>query len=142
MISAALRQSFGFMLTHAGYCTPPGRAVCALDLARAELLLADAETEGAAAVEWVWDDEPWDEGMEISADEAARRFESGEWTGPLGCVVRIGDDVAASLWGIVVGSRGTDDPYCRVVAAELAREIEDDLRQAVGDARDEREMLA
>lgn len=44
----------------------------------------------------------------------------------------------ASLWGIVVGPRGTDDPYCRVVQAELALEIEDELRQAVGDALDAR----
>lgn len=130
------RAAFRFFLNHAGYSTPPGRAVCALELARAEQLFREAESLGVASVEWLYDDMPYDPGDVCTEEEARERFESNEWTGPFGCVVTCGDDVA-SLWGIVVGSRGTDDPYCRVVAAELASELTDVLRQAVGDARDQ-----
>ena len=157
MITKERRAAFRFFCEQAGYATPPGRAACALELARAEELLEQAVDLGIASVEWVDDETPWDEGTEISAEDAARRFESGEWTGPYGCIVRVfaegsehADtlsyldrvaDADASLWGIVVGSRGTDDPYCRVVAAELADELVDELRQAIGDARDAQEEI-
>jgi hypothetical protein len=114
----------------------------ALDLARAERLLDEAEELGIAATTWQADDEPYDynprgRGFEdADADEARKLFESNEWTGPFGCVVTIGDEPGASLWGILVGPQETDDPYCRVVRAELAEEIEDELRQAIGDYRD------
>lgn len=133
MPSTTTREAFRFMLEHAGYATPPGRAVCALDLARAEQLLNRAVELGVASIEWVDDDEPYD------TDDAVilRGLESGRFVGPGGCVVQCGDAIA-SLWGIVVEAPTAmgDDPYVRVVAAELALEIEDDLRQAIGDAGD------
>ena len=33
---ARIRPAFRFFLEHAGYCTPPGKAACALSLAKAE----------------------------------------------------------------------------------------------------------
>jgi hypothetical protein len=130
------RDRFRFFLEHAGYSVPPGRAACALALARAEELLNEAEDLGVVTVEWQYDDMPYEQDI-VSEDEADRLFESGEWTGPFGCIVETFDgETHTSLWGIVVGPKGTDDPYCRVVAAALASDIEDELRQAVGDARD------
>lgn len=112
------------------------RAEGALHLARAEELLERAVDAGVASVEWLDDPEPYDCGDACTEDEARARFDSNEWTGPYGCVLRIDGETAGSLWGIVVGQWGTADPYCRLIAAELAWEVEDDLRQAVGDRLD------
>lgn len=149
---AVTREAFRFMLENAGYATPPGRAVCALELARAEQLLTDAIAGDAASIEWIYDEEPYDQGDSCTDDEARAKFESNEWVGPFGCIVKVYAepaehvdtlayldrvaDAEASLFGIVVGPRGTDDSYCRVVAAELASELLDELRQAIGDALD------
>lgn len=86
-------------------------------------------------MEWLDDDVPYDHGM-MTPDEIASKFDSNEWTGPYGCVVSIGGSHVASLWGIVLDSRGTRDPYARVVVAELADEAEDQLRAALGAAQD------
>jgi len=75
------RERFRFFLEHAGYCTPPGRAACALKLARAEEGLECALAYEEASVEWVDDVEPYDPGDSFTEEEAARRFESGAWTG-------------------------------------------------------------
>jgi hypothetical protein len=127
------------MLDHAGYCNPPGRAVCALELARAENLLDRAERLGIAETEWVDDydlDLSWDEDGSVADGLEAGRLAAG------GCVVRCGDR-QESLWGIVVEAptwRG-DDPYVRIVRAELASEMIDDLRQAIGDTADARDEI-
>jgi hypothetical protein len=47
------RAAFRFFLENAGYCTPPGRAACALSLAKAE---ETAEARGWAC-DWAWDDD-------------------------------------------------------------------------------------
>jgi hypothetical protein len=108
----------------------------ALDLARAEALIDEAEELGIAEVKWPFDDEPYEHGC-MTDDEVREQFANNRWTGPFGCVVAIGDDEhAASLWGIVFGSRELDDPYARVVRAELASELVEDLMQAIGDAKD------
>jgi hypothetical protein len=104
----------------------------ALDLARAETLLDRAQSDGVASIEWEQDDLPYEHGV-FSDDEIRGLFSSGEWTGPFVCTLRIGDEIVASLGGIVVGPRETDDPYCRVVAAELASEMENELREAHSD---------
>lgn len=149
-MDSQLVKRYRFFREHAGGWVGHS-AETALDLARAEALLEDATDLGVAAVQWVDDDTPYD--TDLYTDEEIRaKFESNEWTGPYGCIVSVyaeSDDasdtlahldrVAAderSLWGIVVGQWGTNDPYCRVVAAELASELEDALRQAIGDARD------
>lgn len=109
----ALRSRWQFFFENAGYATPPGRAQCALDLARAELL---AETLGLDAM---WEDEydPDDSWM----DEQARKdLEDGTIIGPfyvsLGRMAGVGGVyVLAPTW---LG----DDPYVRVLNAELAAE--------------------
>lgn len=146
------RRAFQFFIDHAGGIVGE-RAKGAIRLARAEQLLERAVDLGVASVEWRDDDcEPYDPGDSATAEEAARYFGENTWTGPFGCVVQCGElyeyavssgresqrEHLASLWSIVVGPRGTDDPYCRVVVAELACELEDELRQAVGDALDAR----
>ena len=137
MTTVSRRKAFQFFLENAGYVTPPGRAACALELARAEELLETAIDENVAEVVWEWDDTPYDPGDVCTLAEAREKFESNEWTGPFGCVLKIDGETVESLWGIVVGPNETNDPYCRVIAAELASQCEDMLRQALGDARDD-----
>lgn len=132
-------SAYRHMRKHAGYIVGQN-ARGALELARAETLLQHACDEGLATVAWHDDNEPYEHGC-MTADEVAARFESNEWTGPYGCVVTVGD-ATASLWGIVLNQWGTNDPYARVVVAELASELADELRQAVGDAADAREGIA
>ena len=134
-----LRKPFKFFHEYAGYCVGH-KAEGAISLARAERARLEAEDEGVASIEWVDDPEPYDHGF-LSDEEVAAKFESNEWTGPYGCVLRVGDDVVASLWGIVLGQWGTNDPYARVVEAELSEEARDEIRQALGDARDMREEI-
>lgn len=133
MTTAERVEAYRFMRAHAGYVVG-WRAQSALDLARAEQLLGRACDAGVASVEWVDDFEPidWDDG------ETAAAVEAGELVGPCGCVLRVDGEVAASLWGIVLQAPTWegDDPYTRVVAAELACEVDADLRQACGDALD------
>lgn len=124
---------YRFFREHAGGIVGE-RAKGALALARAEALLAEAVDLGIGSVEWVDDEEPYDHGF-YSDEQVGQFFDSNQWTGPYGCVVTVGDETT-SLWGIVLNSRGTDDPYARVVAAELASELADELRQAIGDTRD------
>jgi hypothetical protein len=126
----ALRPAWRFFLENGGYSTPPGRAACALESARSEALLTEAIDADVCTVEWHNDPEP--------------DFETREWTGPYayGCVLEVNGEHVASLWGIVLGSRDLQDPYRRVVEAELASEASDELRQAIGDARDAAAMDA
>ncbi len=133
MIGSERREAFRFFVEQAGYATPPGRAVCALELARAEALLREAVELGAASVEWVEDLEPLDSDDTVTI----AMLDDGSLVGPAGCIVQVGD-AERSLWGIVLiaPSASGDDPYMRVVEAELASELLDELRQAVGDARD------
>ncbi len=133
-VDPQLLASYRFMRANAGYVVGEN-AKGALDLARAEQLLERAVDLEVASLTWEWDDDPYDAG-DLSDEEAQAKFDSNEWTGPFGCIVQT-DDAVASLWSIVVGQRGTNDPYCRVVAAELALELADDLRQSIGDYLDE-----
>jgi len=127
-------RAYKFFREHAGGII--GRnAETALDLARAEQLLDEAEDLGIGGTEWPYDEEPY-EGFDVFTDEEiATKFESNEWTGPFGCIVRAGDE-STSLWGIVLSPKEIGDPYARVVRAELASELMDELRQAIGDTLD------
>jgi len=138
-----LYARYRFFKEHAGYIVGR-RAECALSLARAEALFDRADELGVARIEWEYDDEPYDPGDVCTEDEERAKFESNEWTGPFGCVLTIGEDPyehVESLWGIVVGQAGIRDPYCRVVAAELALAAESELRQAIGDVLDRAEEV-
>lgn len=138
-MSSVDRKTFRFFLENAGYASPPGRAACALDLARAEVLLQRAVDLGLARVDWT-EEEGWswgDLGDVFNEDAMRAKFDSNEWTGPYCAAIHLGAErYAASLGMIVLGQWGTGDPYARVVAAELACELADDLRQAIGDALD------
>lgn len=140
MIDRETYAAYRFFKDNDGWSSPPGRAACALASARSEQLLETAVDLGVASVSWEYDDEPIE--TDDDPDYVARQFESNAWTGPYGCVVTINDEHAASLWGIVLDQWGTDDPYARCVAADLAAECEDELRQAIGDAADAREGVA
>jgi hypothetical protein len=121
---------------HAGYRV----GHCAEDaiaLMRAETLLDDAEHWDLAHVEWQYDAEPYEHGVFTDAEVAAK-FESNEWTGPYAALLYVGGDVVGALGGITLGPQDLNDPYARVVAAELALEAEDEIRQALGDLLDAR----
>lgn len=128
-------EAFKFFREWSGYSVPPGRAACALASARAERLFEQAKSEDLATFDVTYDFEPYDPGDMCSEDEAARKFESGEWTGPFGCVLTVGDETF-SLWGVVVGPEAENDPYIRCVRADLASEAADDLAQALSDAHE------
>lgn len=140
--SSTRRDRFRFMLEHAGYCTPPGRAACALELAKAEELLEEAGSLELARLEILDDPEPWDAG---DTGITPADFDAGRITGPYWVRVEVGshndagewepDDVA-SCGGITCGPAGDRDPYLRVMAAELALELADELRRAIGDRAD------
>lgn len=112
MTSKSTQARWRFFLEHAGYATPPGRAQCALDLARAE---ERANTDPSLRFRWEPDVDPdlsW-----MSDEERARPHEVE------GCIVERFElcgtwHPITSLWGIV----DADDAYRRVIEAELACE--------------------
>jgi len=146
-VNLSINNRYRFFREHAGNVgvidsngrTAFEQARLSLSLARAERLLDEAEELGIAETKWEVEEETYDPGDVCSEDEARAKFESNEWTGPFYCSITIGGEdgeVAASLGMIVLGSQETDDPYARVVRAELASEVEDELRQAVSDYLD------
>ena len=98
-----------FFYQHAGYAVEPGQTAEAARFANS-VRLANAErkgTERGLLVDWVPD---WEERAESGGDY---------W---FGCVIRAphGGAVLASLWSIQIV--GDDDPYKRVIRAELFAE--------------------
>jgi hypothetical protein len=128
-ISTDLRTAFQFHLTNGGYSTPPGKAVCALHAAKAELLLRDAIDADVAEIVWEWDEDYNPSDYDENEDEQ-RRLDNGSLLA-LGCILNVNGQHIASLWGIVVES--SRDPFCRDIEAQLAIEAEDALRQAMQD---------
>jgi hypothetical protein len=96
-----------------------GRTRCALALARAEYRLRHSPS----VVQWIDDPEPDTSWMD---EQARAEYERGD-TRMLACLLWTPHDSdqcefpAVSLWGIHVSS-DDDDPYKRVIAAELAAE--------------------
>lgn len=122
VMPSGLSEAAQFFWEHAGWSygrasgeTPEdGRARCATALARAEQRMRDC----GAYVEWVID-------HLADTEPTDSYFVSGnpQW----GAILRdIGGNVLASLWGIDFAEAyeitPEDDPYARVVAAELADE--------------------
>lgn len=104
-----LKQAYRFMFDNAGYATPPGRAVCAAQLARAE---AEAKQAG---VTYQWDadvdcDVSWMSEAERKQDHVCEYV-----------IARLNGQVIGSLGGIVDAT----DEYRRVIEAELAAEAID-----------------
>jgi hypothetical protein len=121
--AALLRAPFKFFLEHAGFATPPGKAACALSLAKAE---RDADKAGIEFVTMP-DDSPDASFVEMWSEQ-----EQEDWNKCdhecVGVVAMLpcpdhGTDCKhakhlASLWGIW----DADSAYLRVVRAELASE--------------------
>lgn len=114
------RSAFRFFLHNAGYCTPPGRAACALSLAKAE---AYAEAAG------------WSFRWEYDAHGHMCMRDHDEWCREgcrkeheiEGCSVVDGrGEELASCWGIIDACRD----YRRVMQAELASEAMADMPAA------------
>jgi hypothetical protein len=111
MTTVTLNETDQFFWDHAGWSYDPaaetsdhGKAFCAMSLASAERRLARADD---CEVTWEDDPHPWDGDT--------------EWNGPVYvAVLRKGDDVIGVLGGIAMES--LDDPYRRVIEAELALE--------------------
>lgn len=87
-----LRERWQFFLANAGYCTPPGRAACALSLSRAEVWREENDVQ----VEWVWD-ESGCSGCDCKSLSCP--CSSGADHETLGCIVTL-DGESESLWGI------------------------------------------
>jgi hypothetical protein len=112
-----------FFYDHAGYSHDPatetsehGHARCAMDLAAAEQRIA----RGGYRIEW-------DQDYEFDPYCACEDDDCPAKTGPAYCAALFSADgirVLASLCGITFerGHDYSDDPYARVVAAELALE--------------------
>ncbi len=101
-MDTALRAAWRFFLEHAGYATPPGRAACALELARAERWAG----EQGVTFAWQHDPEPWDADAP-APDEV------------LCCTASYGDESVA-----LCGIGDPSDEYRRVIQAELSRELQ------------------
>lgn len=116
MMTPTMRRALEFFAENAGYSTPPGRMVCARDLARAE---AEGSRRG-----WVVGWEPETECYCGEFDYSCACFvDRGTRRGDCACSVAIlysgwGDrraDIIGSLGGIC----SADSAYRRVVSAEL-----------------------
>ena len=110
-----LRERWRFFHKWAGWCEPPSKAVCAMDLARAEEWAEDEE------VEFEWAEDECVNSSEFSDEQPPYRL----WV----CLARL-EDETVSLGGIDFG-RDKDpwmgDTYKRVVEAELAMELQTDF---------------
>lgn len=145
-----LYEAFRFFKEHAGYSTPPGRAACALTLARAEI----RGRETGLTVQWEDDPLPWDGDCEAPpvlasamiwhpdatpTDDPRAKYNMCDgdpgrpgWV-PCGKNTFRRRDVLASLGNI--GLMSWSDPYMRVVEAEL-------LAEALGELDAERDRAA
>lgn len=107
------REAFKFFLENAGWCTPPGRAVCAIERARDEEKIREKVDTGQWRFRWVHDDTAWDADESIPVPEEV-----------LGCILEekcegCGSWVPReSLWGI----GDPDDAFRRVIETDLGSE--------------------
>jgi len=118
MITTELRRAWNFHREHAGYATPPGRAMCALELARAELAMRELDWE----IRWDYDHD-W---VTTSSLEQQARLEAGETVYLVAWLEDAAGTTLAACGGIEVES--DDDPYMRVMYAELASEALRELK--------------
>lgn len=118
-----LFKAFKFFRANCGYSVPPGRAACALALARAE---RDARAEG---IEFRWEYDP--DGASDWRSDLRRDYTdyTPEYVEECRAVSERGKTLA-SLCGIA----DADDNYRRVVEAELASEALESLwkRESAG----------
>lgn len=108
-----LRARHVFFMEHAGYATPPGRAKCALDMAKAEVRAIELDCQWR----WSFDEDGFDSlGDHAYWCEKEAKGEKHEHQ-VLQCVMYDKDGKhLASLCGII----DPDKAYKRVIQAELA----------------------
>ena len=111
MTPTPIFAAYKFFKANAGWATPPGRAACALALARAEADAADHD------VTFVWEDDSDAYFCDPEGYEGAEEILSCMAFQPCECCGKP-DEVVASLGGIA----DPNDDYRRVVEAELALE--------------------
>lgn len=110
-IDEKTREAWRFFQQNAGYAEPPGRAACALDLARAEQRREDA----GYVVACEDDTDGWaTHGCELPYYVAVLYKPSAHWNER--------DEVLAAIGGVDV-SDAEDPDYWRVLGAELMAEV-------------------
>ena len=126
-VPAKLREAFQFFMDHAGYATPPGREACALSLARAESWAKAREDAGA--LQYLIEDEDMDPADSFTEPDDIAFARAHPWLclalqakrAPCDrCGLGGGWETVASIGGVSVKSM--NDPYIRVLKAELAHE--------------------
>lgn len=135
-------RAFDFFFEHAGWSYDPqtesefaGRVRCALELEHAEACGADHGFE----FDWEPDNDTRAEDFDAEVfpprdDEESWRF----W----GCILRYQGKERDSLWGISFASNApSDEPYARVVEAELASELLFELDREESALRAERAAI-
>lgn len=129
MLSPELRESFQFHLNMGGYCTPPGRAACALQAAKKEKYVK--ENPDKVRIRWVPDEAYSSFGTyqeDKWAEWEARKLDRGEFVAE-GCIVEVRCPKCGqwshhdSLWGIVTD--GSDRQH-RVFEASMGVPMEED----------------
>jgi hypothetical protein len=118
-----LQEAFRFHLEWGGYSTPPGRAACALQAARAELR---AKEEGLEFC-WEYDENPDTSWLDQEGWEKEKQdYQEGRLE-ILGCWVEHPgiERYAVALWGISVYPDKAGQAYRRTIEADLASETFD-----------------
>ena len=112
------RKAFKFFLENGAYCEPPGRVVCAANLARAEKWAQDHE------IQFGWMHESWSDAQDILGDLHKCTKDCDHEV--LWCAIDSGGlPTFYNTGGIVDPDRN----YRRVVEAELAAECLADLKK-------------
>lgn len=133
-VARKLEEATKFFMEHAGYATPPGQAACARRLANAERRMAQKVERGEARYTVEQDDiapedtytNPediadvregrvtlWVVALESQLPACKTCGRGPDWNGKGASCGAIGVDA----------SKGAEDPYIRVVMAELASEV-------------------
>jgi|SRR5215469_5124468 len=122
-----------------------GTAEGSLACARTRILLDRAIDENVAEIRWDYEEERYEDVFGFEDDAERKWFydgiENGSITGPFYAVLRIEGETVASLGMVTLGPRYFEDYYAKLIEVELAAEVEDDLRQALGDALDARQGI-
>ena len=109
-----LQKAYRFFYENDGHATPPGRAVCAMQSARADLLREKLETAGRVEFQWLPDEmadgpEQWG----WPEKDVKRFYESDHFVE--GCRLFVDGEEKESLWGIF----DADATYRRIIETQL-----------------------
>lgn len=134
-MDASILKSYRWFRANGG--TAKGSLYCA----RIEALLAEAVDEDIARVEWDYEQERYEDVFGFESDAERKRWyrdiEENRITGPYSVALYVEGELVASLGMVTLGPGDiSGDPYTREVLVDLASEAQDEIRQALGDARD------